>query len=101
MGSLSLDDLRGAILDQIAVNWRNATARLSFLPSPTMRESYALRATDFTRLEIGRSAGAERIVREARRAGPTRVEIDMDGGGALRIEAAELALEPIGGGPSA
>jgi hypothetical protein len=96
-----LGDLSGATLDQLAVDWRNGIARLTFLPSPAMRESYALRATDVIRVDVARGAGASRIVREVREvtrdASHTTVEVAMESGEVLRLEARSIAIDGIGG----
>jgi hypothetical protein len=91
--------LAGAILDRVSVNWRNSIAHITFLRPPAMRESHALRVTGLAHLEIAEKGETPRLVREVRlsEGGLVRVEIVMEGGESLRLEAREIALDPIGG----
>jgi hypothetical protein len=102
MGDSSMQILSGATLDHIGIDWRNGIARAQFLPSPTMKEAYALRFTGLVEAEITRSAKASRFVREVRRTAasddaPVRVEIMLETGECLRFVASSVALDPIGG----
>jgi hypothetical protein len=99
---VDLDDLAGATLDQITIDWRNGIVRVTFLASPRMKESCALRLTGVVRVDVTRSAKPSRHVRAVRRvdapgARPARVEIALESGEHLAFEAASIELDPIGG----
>jgi hypothetical protein len=91
-----LEDLAGATLDDVTVDWRNGIVRITFLPSDKLAAA-AIRATDFTRVDVPRGGpGAARRVKAARRSGAT-VEIVMETGETLRIESESFALDVLGG----
>jgi hypothetical protein len=90
-----LEDLAGATLDDVTVDWRNGICLISFLASPKTKETSAIRATDFTRVEVPRG-GASRKVKSAKRTGNV-VEIQMESGEVLRVESATFAVDLLGG----
>jgi len=99
---VNLEDLIGATLDEITIDWRNGIALATFLASPKMKESCALRLTGLVRVDVTRTPRASRLVREVRRAdvpgiAPARVEIALESGERLALEAASIELDPIGG----
>ena len=101
-GVVNLDDLTGATLDQITIDWRNGIARATFLASSRMKESCALRLTGVVRVDVTRSAKASRHVRAVHRVdapgvSPARVEITLESGERLAFEAASIEIDPIGG----
>jgi hypothetical protein len=88
-----LEDLAGTTLDDVTVDWRNGIVLITFLPSPKMRSPSALRATDFSRVEVPRAgAGASRRVKSVAQDGDT-VAIAMESGETLRISAARFAVD--------
>jgi len=91
----NLDDLAGSTLDDVTVDWRNGIVLISFLASPKTKETAAIRAIDFTRVEVPRG-GASRKVKSARRTGDT-IEVQMESGEVLRIQSASFALDLLGG----
>jgi len=92
-----LEDLAGATLDDVTVDWRNGIVRITFLPSPKHSESFAIRAEEFARVDIPRGGrGASRIVKSATRKADT-VEIVMETGETLRIESKSFAIDTLGG----
>ena len=97
MMDAKLEDLVGATLDDVTVDWRNGIVRITFLPSSKMTAATAIRATDFTRVEVPRGgAGAARRVRSATRTGAV-TEITMETGEVLRVESTAFALDVLGG----
>lgn len=98
----TFEDLRGATLDHVDVDWRNASLLISFLPSAAMAESCALRAHDVSRVEVARAADASRVVRLVRRVArpsgePARVEIVLESGDVVAFEAVGFAVDLTGG----
>ena len=92
----TLNDLTGATLDDVTVDWRNGIVRITFLPGEKIGAT-AIRVMDFTRVEVPRSgAGAARRVRSATRSGKT-TEIVMESGEALRVESESFAIDVLGG----
>lgn len=99
MSRATFHELRGATLDRVDVDWRNGITLITFLPPPGVRGSFALRVTEFARIDINRKAEASRIVREVHRvqgeAGAmVKLEISMESGENHHIEAKEIALDP-------
>jgi hypothetical protein len=99
---VNLEDLTGATLDEITIDWRNGIARVAFLASPRMMESWALRLTGLVRVDVTRTPRASRFVRDVRRAdapgiAPARVEIALESGERLALEASSIEIDPIGG----
>lgn len=99
MSRATFHELRGATLDRVDVDWRNGITLITFLPPPGVRGSFALRVTEFARIDINRKAEASRIVREVNRVqGETgahvSLEITMESGETHHIEAQEIALDP-------
>jgi hypothetical protein len=93
----TLEHLSGATLDDVTVDWRNGIVRVTFLPSEKVGEACAIRATDFTRVEVPRGGvGASRRVKQATRTGHA-TEILMESGETLRIESESFALDVLGG----
>jgi hypothetical protein len=90
-----LEDLAGATLDDVTVDWRNGIVLISFLASPKNKETSAIRAIDFTRVEVPRG-GASRKVKSAKRNGDV-VEIVMESGEVLRVQSASFAVDLLGG----
>ena len=90
-----LEDLAGATLDDVTVDWRNGIVLISFLASPKTKETSAIRASDFTRVEVPRG-GASRKVKSAKRTGDT-IEIVMESGEVLRVQSASFAVDLLGG----
>jgi hypothetical protein len=102
MSQLSFHDLTGATLDELTVDWRNAIARLTFLPVKAGAETCAVRASGIVRVSLERTSGAARVVRSVRHlaaVGSPRatLEIAMASGETLRLEAASFAIDPTGG----
>ncbi len=95
----ALSELSGAILDGMTVDWRNRSARVSFLPSTSSAECFALRATGVVLVEVPRGQSASATVREVRctRGASVRAEVEMDSGAVVKIEAAEIAVDLMGG----
>ncbi len=92
-----LEDLTGATLDDVTVDWRNGIVRITFLPTPKTHEACAIRATDFSRVEVPRGgAGASRRVKTATRRGDM-IEIAMESGETLRVQSASFAVDVLGG----
>ncbi len=89
----ALADIVGAALDDVTVDWRNGIVRITFLAAKG-GEAHALRATDFTRVDIPR--GKSRLVKSATRKDKT-TEIVMDGGETLRIDSDAIAIDALGG----
>ncbi len=99
MSHATFHELRGATLDRVDVDWRNGITLISFLPPPGVRGSFALRVTEFARIDIHRKPEASRVVREVNRvpgeAGAlVKVEISMESGEKHHIEAKHIALDP-------
>ena len=92
----NLEDLAGATLDDVTVDWRNGIVMISFLASPKTRETSAIRAIDFTRVEVPRVAKASRKVKTASRKGDV-VEIQMESGEVLRVQSASFSFDLLGG----
>ena len=90
-----LADLAGATLDDVTVDWRNGIVLISFLASPKNKETSAIRAIDFTRVEVPRGA-ASRKVKTASRKGDV-VEILMESGEVLRVQSASFSFDLLGG----
>ena len=93
-------ELNGSTLDAIEVDWRNGKALITFLASPRTREGFALRMSDFTRVEVLRAPSASRVVRELRRGKSSDrsvVEIETETGEVVRLEAREIQIRGIGG----
>ena len=92
-----LEDLAGATLDDVTVDWRNGIVRITFLPSPKIPVASAIRATDFTRVDVPRGGpGAARRVKSAAREGLT-TKIVMETGETLRVDSASFAIDVLGG----
>ncbi|MEO6420189.1 MAG: hypothetical protein ABIP39_12310 [Polyangiaceae bacterium] len=99
MSRATFHELRGATLDRVDVDWRNGITLISFLPPPGVRGSFALRVTEFSKIDITRKAEASRVVREVHRVqgesgAKVSVEISMESGEKHHIEAQEIALDP-------
>jgi hypothetical protein len=98
-----LDDLRGATFDDLTVDWRNGIVLLGFLPSTTRTGCRALRATSVTRVALSRGSGASAIVKDVRCSdtdGSTTgasLELTMDSGEVVRVEAASFAVSVTAG----
>lgn len=92
-----LDHLAGATLDIVTVHWRNGTALVGFLPSAKMDEGYAIRAEGLRRLDISRGALAARLVKSATHVSKHHMEVVMDNGEKLTIEADTITLVGNGG----
>jgi len=92
---MKLEDLVGATLDDVSVDWRNGIVLVSFLASRAQHSTCAIRATDFSRVDVPR-AGASRLVKGAEQTGDT-VAITMASGETLRVTAARFALDDLGG----
>jgi len=84
----ALHTLAGATLDQVQVDWRNGIVLISFLAAPNAR---AIRAMDFRTVAVPRSAGSARVTSAVVR--DAALEITMDSGERLRVEAASFALD--------
>ena len=95
MDELKLEDLAGATLDRVAVDWRNGIVLVTLL-NVKDHESCALRATEFSRVEVPRSASASKIVKAATRSGDTLV-LSMESGEALHVQSARFAIDVLGG----
>lgn len=93
---LSLEDLAGATLDRVVVDWRNGIVLVTLLNVTKHDESCALRATEITRVEIPRGASASKTVKSATRTGSTLV-VEMESGESLRVESKSLAIDLLGG----
>lgn len=94
---VKLEDLAGATLDTVTVDWRNGIVLIGFLSVGKREESCAIRAADFSRVEVPRSSGAAaRHVKSAARAGDTLV-IVMESGESLRVQSASFAIDTLGG----
>jgi hypothetical protein len=91
----NLQDLAGATLDDVTVDWRNGIVLISFLASPKNKETSAIRAIDFTRVEVPRGAGS-RKVKSAARKGDV-VEVAMESGEVLRVQSASFSFDLLGG----
>lgn len=98
-GPRAYDELRGATLDRLSIDWRNGIALVSFLPARADAESHLLRATAVVRVEVARGASAARTVRAVRtfEGPPPRVEITVESGETIVIEAGAVAVDPSGG----
>ena len=93
----TLEHFAGATLDDVTVDWRNGIVRVTFLPLPKLGEACAIRATDFSRVDVPRGgAGASRRVKGATRNGRS-TEILMESGETLRIESESFAIDVLGG----
>lgn len=92
----SLADLAGATLDDVTVDWRNGIVLISFLASPKTKETSAIRAIDFTRVEVPRVTASSRKVKSAARKGDV-VEIVMESGEVLRVQSASFSFDLLGG----
>ena len=92
----ALEDLRGATFDDLTVDWRNGIALVGFLPSATRKECRMLRATGLTRASLTRTAEASALVKSAR-AGASGVELTLESGETLSIEAAAFAVSVTAG----
>ena len=92
-----LEDLKGATLDDVTVDWRNGIVRITFLPFGKHTEARAIRANDFSRVEVPRAGvGASRLVKSAARKGTT-TEIVMESGEVLRLDSPSIAIDLLGG----
>ncbi len=97
MDEVKLEDLAGATLDRVAVDWRNGIVLVTLLNVTKHNESCALRATEFSRVEVPRSGpGASKIVKSATRSGDTLVVV-MESGESLRVQSASFAIDVLGG----
>jgi len=91
----NLEDLTGATLDDVTVDWRNGIVLISFLASPKTKETSAIRAIDFTRVEVPRSGGSRKVKTAAKKGDV--VEIVMESGEVLRVQSASLSFDLLGG----
>jgi hypothetical protein len=91
----NLEDLAGATLDDVTIDWRNGIVLISFLASPKTKETSAIRAIDFTRVEVPRG-GASRKVKNVSRTGDV-VEVAMESGEVLRVQSASFSFDLLGG----
>ena len=92
-----LEDLKGATLDDVTVDWRNGIVRITFLQFGKHTEARAIRANDFSRVEVPRGGvGASRLVKSATRKGTT-TEIVMESGEILRLDSPAIAIDLLGG----
>ncbi len=91
------DHLAGATLDNVTIHWRNGTAMVAFLPSPKMAEGYAIRAEGLRRLDLTRGAKASHQVTKATEVSKHHVELVMESGEKLSIEADQITLLGNGG----
>ena len=90
-----LGELPGAILDQVAVDWRNGIVRITFLSTPKRPHACAVRALDFTSVAVPRD-GASHRVKSATSEGDL-LEIAMESGETLRVRAASFAFDELSG----
>jgi hypothetical protein len=100
MTALRFDALAGTTLDHVSVDWRNATARLTFLPAKGSHEAQALRVTELTLIHVDRTAKAGRLVKEAKGATAAhgaKASLTMESGEVLQIEGGTIVLEVVGG----
>ncbi len=91
-----LDHLAGATLDNVTVHWRNGTAMVAFLASAKMAEGYTIRAEGLRRLDVTRGAQASHRVTKATEVSKHHLELVMESGEKLSIEADQLTLEGNG-----
>jgi hypothetical protein len=94
------EDLHGATLDHVTIDWRNATARITFLPTKGSHEAHALRVSELSRLHVDRTKDASRVVRDATRTevgGRVSVSLAMESGEVVQIDAGVVTLEAMGG----
>lgn len=92
----ALETLAGATLDDVTVDWRNGIVLVTFLAAHAQHPASALRATDFSRLEVPRGGkGASRRVRSAEQSGDT-ISIVMETGETLRVTAGRFAVDELG-----
>jgi hypothetical protein len=92
-------DFEGAVLDRVTLDWRNAQARIDFLPSAgSLTVASWIRAHDVRDLAVPmrRPNGASKHVHAVRR-GEGRLEIEMKSGDVLTVEAALFAFERADG----
>ena len=94
--ALALEDLRGATFDDLTVDWRNGIALVGFLPSATRKECRMLRATGVTRVSLSRTTAASALVKTVRHA-DEGLELTLESGETLSIEAAEFAVSVTAG----
>lgn len=88
-----LEDLAGATLDDVTVDWRNGIVRITFLAPVGHRPAAAVRATEFSRVEVPRGGvGASRRVKAASQDGNT-ISIEMESGETLRVTAERFAVD--------
>jgi len=86
-------DLADAVLDRVTVDWRNAQARIDFLPSSTLLVASWIRAHDVRRVVVPQAhAGASARVRAVRRESG-QLAIEMRSGDVIVLEAARFAFE--------
>jgi hypothetical protein len=100
MTAARYENLAGATLDHVTIDWRNATARVTFLPTRGSHEAHALRVSELTRLHVDRAPHASRVVREVTRTevgGRVSVSIAMESTEVVQIDAGVVVLESIGG----
>ncbi len=92
-----LDHLAGAVLDNVTVHWRNGTAIMMFLPSAKMMEGYALRLEGLRRLDLTRGAKASHQVTRVNEVSKQHLEVVMESGEKVSIEADTITLVGNGG----
>ena len=99
MTAARYQDLQAAILDHVTVDWRNGTARVTFLASGAAHGPHAVRVGELLGLHLERGAAASRIVREASYSASKEVSVlsvTMESGEVMRIEAGSIALDGTG-----
>lgn len=93
----SWPDLHDAVLDRLTFDWRNAQARIDFLPSSKLLAASWIRAHEVTSVRVPtRAPGASEKVKEVRRA-EGRLEIEMASGDRIVVEATRFAFERADG----
>jgi hypothetical protein len=93
-------ELHGAVLDRVTVDWRNSQARIDFLPSASLAVAAWIRAHEVTRVEMPMKhpRGDNKHVQAVRRAEmDRRLEIEMQSGDVIVIEAGRFAFERADG----
>ncbi len=89
------EELAGATLDQVSVDWRNGVVVVSFLVRGGETTSKVLRAADFSQVEVPRSRkDTSHRVQAVARSGDS-VTISMDSGDEIRIVAQRFAIASL------
>lgn len=94
---MKLEDLAGATLDTVTIDWRNGIVLIALLGVTKHGESCWIRASDFSRVEIPRSGNdSSKRVKSATRQGDTLV-LTMESGESLRVQSGAFAIDVLGG----